>query len=111
MGKTLSGREYFKFIEQVAHKAYFEKEDSKVNQDCKDLMWFFWCSPDSPFFGKQKMATFERYFVNNKDVHKEKKIPYYTLVESEEICNKILREFGIDVDLEDSHIINRSYSC
>ena len=25
MGKTLSGREYFNFIEQAAHKAYFER--------------------------------------------------------------------------------------
>lgn len=105
MGKTLSGREYFKFIEQAAHKAYFEKDDSETNQAYKDLMWFFWCSPDSPFFGKEKMATFERYFIDEKEVHKEKKIPYYTLVENEEICNKILREFGIEVS-EDSHIIN-----
>ena len=104
MGKTLSGREYFNFIEQAAHKAYFEKDDSKTTRDYKDLMWFFWCSSDSPFFGKEKMATFERYFIDDKSVHKEKKIPYYTLVEDEAICDKILREFG--VDSEDSHIIN-----
>lgn len=104
MGKTLSGREYFNFIEQAAHKAYFEKDNSKSTQDYKDLMWFFWCSPDSPFFGKEKMATFERYFIDDKAVHKEQKIPYYKLAESEEICNKILREFGIEN--EDSHIIN-----
>ena len=104
MGKTLSGREYFNFIEQAAHKAYFEKDNSKSTQDYKDLMWFFWCSPDSPFFGKEKMATFERYFIDDKAVHKEQKIPYYKLAENEEICDKILREFGIEN--EDSHIIN-----
>lgn len=103
MGKNLGGKEYFKFIEQVAHKAYFENDISK-NEDYIDLMWFFWCSPDSPFFGKGKMATFERYFIDDKSIHKENKIPYYKLVEDEAICDKILREFGIDS--EDSHIIN-----
>ncbi len=104
MGKTLAGKEYFKYIEQVAHKAYFEKELSKTNQDYKDLMWFFWCSPDSPFFGKKKMATFERYFIDDKTVHKESKTPYFKLIENEAICDKILREFGIES--EDAHIIN-----
>ncbi len=104
MGKILSGKEYFKFIEQAAHKAYFENDNSKSTQDYKDLMWFFWCSPDSPFFGKGKMTTFERYFINDTSAHEEKKIPYYKLVENEDICNKILKEF--DIDSEDAHIIN-----
>lgn len=100
MGKSLSGKEYFEFIEQIAHRAYFEKDSS----DYKDLMWFFWCSPDSPFFGKRKMTTFERYFINDKATHKEEQMPYYRLSEKEEICDKILREFGIES--EDAHIIN-----
>lgn len=55
-------------------------------------------------FGKDKAATFERYFVDEKETHKENKNYYYSLVESPEICDKILKEFGIEDD--DSHIIN-----
>ena len=67
-------------------------------------MWYLWISPDSPFFGKSKMATFESYFVKDKEMSKETKNPYYTLINKEEICNKILKEFGLDE--RDSHIVN-----
>ncbi len=67
-------------------------------------MWYLWCGPKSPLFGKEKAATFERYFINEKEPHIEKKNPYFTLSEDEKICNKILKEFGLDE--KESHIIN-----
>ena len=67
-------------------------------------MWYLWISPDSPFFGRDKMATFESYFVKNEETHKEAKNPYYYLTSREDICNKILREFGLDEN--ESHIVN-----
>ena len=67
-------------------------------------MFYFWCSPDSPFFGKSKMATFERYFIDEKEVHKEVEDPYFYLVQNEEICDKIFEEF--EMDSKESHIIN-----
>ena len=67
-------------------------------------MWYLWCGPKSPLFGKDKAATFERYFVIEKETHVEKKNAYYTLSEKEEICDKILKEFGIND--KNSHIIN-----
>ena len=50
------------------------------------------------------MATFERYFIADKELHREEKGYYYTLRDREDICDNILREFGITS--EHSHIIN-----
>jgi len=68
------------------------------------LMWYLWCGPKSPLFGKEKAATFERYFLEDKETHKEKKNPYFTLNESEDICIKILKEF--ELEGKNCHIIN-----
>ena len=54
--------------------------DKDANQDDLDFMWYLWCGPKSPLFGKEKAATFERYFVEEKDLHKEPKNLYYTLI-------------------------------
>lgn len=70
----------------------------------KNLMWYIWLHENSPLFGKNKMATFERYFLAEKETHKEKKNPYYQLLEQDETVNNILREFGLSG--EGSHIIN-----
>ncbi len=67
-------------------------------------MWFLWISPDSPFFGKSKMATFESYFIKDKETHKEEKNPYYYLSAQEEICDKVLKEFGLQD--KEAHIVN-----
>ena len=61
-------------------------------------------TPDSPLFGKNKMATFERYFLAEKETHVEKKNPYYALLENEKVIDKILIEFGPDPS--DAHIVN-----
>lgn len=103
MGKTLAGKEYFDFLDKTARRAFTEREENLKN-DFSDIMWFLWCSYQSPLFGKDKAATFERYFVDDKSTHKENKNPYYYLAEESSICEKILKEFGITD--EDSHIIN-----
>ncbi len=99
LGKTVKGKEYFDEINEVVSKVYLTKEEDLV-----DIMWFLWISPDSPFFGKEKMVTFESYFVDDESTHKEPKNAYYHLVEDEEYCNKVLMEFGLNY--EDSHIVN-----
>ncbi len=104
LGRTLSGKEYLDFIDKNIRKAYFEKDQIEKNTDINDLMWYLWCGPKSPLFGKEKAATFERYFVDDKQTHKEKKNPYFILSENEEICDKILKEFGLEG--KNSHIIN-----
>ena len=99
LGKQLKGKQYLDYIEEVVRKCYLEREPKYT-----DLMWFFWCSEKSPFFGKDKAATFERYFIEEKETHKENKNPYYKLINNEEICDKILQEFNLDPS--ESHIIN-----
>lgn len=101
LGESISGKRYFDCIEKIANEAYFGKEN---NKDAVDFMWYLWCGPKSPLFGKAKAATFERYFVEEKEIHKEEKNPYFTLIENEEICDKILKEFGLET--KNSHIIN-----
>ena len=104
LGKTLAGKEYLDFIDKSIRKAYFEREQLDINEDINDLMWYLWCGPKSPLFGKEKAATFERYFVIDKETHKEKKNAYFTLSQKEEVCNKILKEFGLEG--KNAHIIN-----
>jgi len=103
LGTGLSGRAYLDEVEKAANKAYFG-EDAEEKQNAVDFMWYLWCGPKSPVFGKDKIATFERYFIIDKDTHKEPKNPYFKLVEREDICDKILAEFGLGG--KNSHIIN-----
>ena len=99
LGKELAGKAYFDEINEAVNKAYMTKQEELI-----DIMWFLWLSPESPFFGKDKMATFESYFVKDAKAHKENKNPYYTLSEDEKYCNKILKEFSLED--EDSRIVN-----
>lgn len=102
-GKTYKGRALYEVLESYVRKGFYALEE-KERERGKDLMWYIWLHENSPLFGKDKMATFERYFLDDKELHKEKKNPYYELLEDEETVNNILREF--DLDPEESHIIN-----
>ena len=103
MGKKLKGKELLDHIENIAHKAYFGK-DKNEKEEALDLMWYFWCGPKSPLFGKTKAATFERYFIEDKKLHKEEKNAYYKYIYEEDVCIKILENFGVNI--EEGHIIN-----
>lgn len=101
LGEKLSGKKYFDKINTVANRAYFDIEN---NENEIDIMWFLWACKDSPLFGKEKMATFESYFIDDKETHKEPKNSYYKYIEQEKYCKKVLKEFGLEG--EDSHIMN-----
>ncbi len=88
----------------AARKAYFTRNDKAPNLEARDLMWYLWCGPKSPLFGKTKMATFERYFINEKETHREDKNAYFNLNNDEKILNQILEEFGLEAS--DAHLIN-----
>ena len=103
-GKELLGKKYLDCLDKVIRKAYFEREQTYKNKEIIDFMWYLWCGPKSPLFGKDKAATFERYFIIEPETHVEIKNPYYTLVEEEKVCNKILKEFGLSG--KNAHIIN-----
>ena len=102
LGRKVKGKEYFDFINETINQIYLGKDS--VDENLLDILWFLTVSPDSPFFGKAKMATFESYFVKEKETHYEEKNPYYTWMNQEEVCNRILQEFGLTE--ENSHIVN-----
>lgn len=103
LGEKYAGRRLLDRVDQLVRAAFFEDRDDTSNF-ALDYLWYLWCGPDSPLFDKDKMATFERYFIADKELHKEEKGAYYTLRDREDICNNILHEFGIDNP--HSHIIN-----
>ena len=78
-----------------------DPEEKKRGQD---IFWYIWQGNDSPVYGKDKMATFERYYIADKATHKEPKNPYYKLYENEDTVNMILKEFGLTGS--ESHIIS-----
>lgn len=102
-GKKYSGKALYDILEYYARRGYYAKEPSDRN-DGQDILWYIWNGPGSPVFGKDKMATFEHYFVEDKRTHVEKKNCYYTLLEKEETINHILQEFGLTA--RDAHIVN-----
>ncbi len=102
-GQEYSGRVLYDVLESYVRKA-FVALDAEEKRKGQDIMWFIWSSPDSPLFGKEKMATYERYFIKDKETHVEIKNPYYDLINDEKVLDRILQEFGLYK--ENSHIIN-----
>lgn len=101
-GKLYSGIKLYNILESSARKALMSL-DRKDRIRGGDILWYLWNGPDSPLFGRDKMTTFERYFIEDKSTHHEEKNAYYDLINNEEIADKILKEFGLD---ETGHIIN-----
>ena len=104
LGRRYKGRDLLNRIGQLVRTAYFAENTVPEKAFALDYMWYLWCGKDSPAFDKSKMATFERYFLVDKEMHKEEKGAYYTLRNNEEICDRILDEFGVEG--EHRHIIN-----
>ena len=102
-GKSYKGKELYDVLETYVRRAFYSvgKEEQKKG---RDIMWYIWAAPNSPLFGKSKMSTFERYFIEDPSTHEEKKSAYYRLWENEEVVDNMLREFGLDP--EKGHIIN-----
>ena len=103
-GKKYRGRELYDVLDNYARKGYYAKNDPAGMRKAQDYIWYIWAGPNSPIFGKDKMTTFERYFIEDKETHKETKNSYYSLLDNEEVLNRILEEFGLDT--KKSHIIN-----
>lgn len=95
-GKELKGKEYLDYVEKIARQGYFEPEGSEKRENGKDFLWYLWCGKNSPIFCKDKMKTFERYYLNDKETWEEIKNPFYNFENDENISIKVLEEFGID---------------
>ncbi len=104
-GKPYAGRKLFDKVDELVRAAYYTREETPLRQKGQDFIWYLWCGPVAPTFDKGKMATFERYFIAEKETHKEPLGAYMELKNREDICDMILHEFGIK-DTRHAHIIN-----
>ncbi|MBM7870994.1 fructose-1,6-bisphosphatase-3 [Clostridium pascui] len=103
-GKSYKGKSLLDMFDRYAREAYFYKKDKNIKNYAMDIMWYLWCGQHSPLFGKNRITTFERYFIEDKLTHIEEKNTYYKLINDEELSNRIFEEFHLDKDC--SHIIN-----
>ena len=98
-GETFHGRALLDRIDRLIHEAYSSQDLQNL-----DYIWYLWCGKDSPLFDKDKMTTFERYFLKDKAVMKESKGAYYAFRDDPAAVDRILEEF--DVRGTHRHIIN-----
>lgn len=103
-GKLYHGKALLDRIGTAVNRAYFAPFGTPEQEEACDYMWYLWCGEDSPLYGKDKMAFFERTLLCDKDRFKENYAPYYRVNNREDVCVKILREFGLDGSK--GHIIN-----
>ncbi len=95
-GIKYSGRNLYDVLEYYARKGFYrQKEDADYTYG-RDILWYIWSNENSPVYGKEKMATFERYFLSDHTLHEEKKDYYYKLIEEDEVVTRILNDFGLD---------------
>ena len=99
---SYNGKELLDKCDLYARKGFFSKDPEKRELG-QQTLWFLWAGKDSPLFGKEKMTTFENYFIDDKSTSIEPKNHYYEFRDSEESCIKILSEFGLSGD---ARIIN-----
>ncbi len=103
-GKGYKGKALMDYLDDQIRKAYFNPLASDETGEPGDIMWYLWLGSQSPLFGKDQMTTFERSFIADKKTHKEHTVPYYKLINTQEFCEKILVEFGLNP--ETAHILN-----
>lgn len=90
-GRLCKGKAMFDALNNVILRAMRHNEQKDL-----DMLWYLWGGPISPWFGKDKMSTFETYFLEDKSLHHETKNTYFKLIHDKAFCRKILQEFGVD---------------
>lgn len=103
-GKERSGREFLDYAEKTARKAYYDKRGSAERQFGLDFLWWLWAGRNSPIFGRDRMTTFERRFIEDEKTWAEPKNAYYTYYQDPAVCEMLLAEFGLVG--KHCHIIN-----
>jgi len=101
-GKKYSGKKLLDVIDVMVNKSYFSQDKDAVY--ARDFMWYLWCGSGSPLYGKDKMAFFEQYFLDDEQLQQERYNSYYTFSENPDVCCMILRHFSMDE--KKGHIIN-----
>ena len=100
----MKGKPWFDYAERVVRQGYFGTPGSPEKERGVDFFWYLWCGYKSPLFGKKKITTFERCFIEDQATWKEAKNPYYTLMDRVDVVESIVAEFGLDP--KTAHIIN-----
>jgi len=103
-GRKYAGIDLMKKTGHLVREAFSNDVSDKEKQFATDYIWYLWCGSDSPLFDKEKMTTFERYFIKDKSTFEEKKGYYYLYNNKEETIDNILDAFGVTGTHR--HIIN-----
>ena len=103
-GEKYSGMSLFSETGHLVRSAFANDTAAEEKQYAKDYFMYLWCGPDSCLFDKAKMATFERYFLAEKETHVEEKGWFFKLREQEKTADTILDAFGVEGP--NRHIIN-----
>ena len=98
------GKDFLDYADTAARQAYYTKPNTPERELGMDFLWFLWAGRNSPIFGRDRMTTFERRLIADERAWAEPKNAYYTLYENPEICDAILKEFGLHGP--HCHIIN-----
>ena len=103
-GVERRGKDFLDRADAAARQAYYYKPGTPERKLGMDFLWFLWAGRNSPIFGRDRMTTFERRLIKNEKAWAEPKNAYYSLYEDPEVCNLILREFGLEGP--HCHIVN-----
>jgi fructose-1,6-bisphosphatase-3 len=90
-GQARRGRALFDALDGGVFRALERRQQPDL-----DLLWYLWCGPLSPLFGKDRIATLERDLIADKTAHVETKNPYFKLIHEPAFCDRVLAEFGVD---------------
>lgn len=103
-GKERSGKEFLDYADRTARKAYYDKRGTPERIFGMDFLWWLWAGRNSPIFGRDRMTTFERRFIEDESTWTEPKNPYYAFYQDPNVCDRLLKEFGLEGN--HCHIIN-----
>lgn len=98
-GRTYKGARLMQKLDEMIRAARYNVSADKTRSEAAVILWFLWLSENSPLFGKDKMTTFERYFIEDKATHIERTVPYYRYIDDENLANKILADFGLKPEI------------
>ena len=93
-GRALCGKPLFDEIDRTIYRMV----DDSPDRNGLDMLWYLWSGPQSPLFGKERMATLERGLIEDQATHDEFKNPYFDLLHESWFCEKLLEEFGVDAE-------------
>ena len=102
--EALSGKAFLDYADATARRAYYSKPGSPERQFGMDFLWWLWAGRNSPIFGRDRMTTFERRFIEDEDIWVEPKNAYYKFYQDPAVCDTLLAEFGLTEP--HCHIIN-----